>query len=199
MILYHIHKHNKFDSYFKEGNTFECGNSINHFTSELMNTSGTINLNNKSVDMEDALFRAHLGGYCLDDKSHVMNQIQAYLYNSKLNTRELILEQIRLQNYSNLPSRFNCIWLCDEECISTWLYLINSGEDFNIFEVEVGMSDNDNIFQSSSSLLPKLSSTNGQMFEQAKLYWNPSEEFLEEKNDLEYLYTGNVRVRKRII
>lgn len=48
--------------------------------------------------------------------------------------RELIYEEIREKNFSDLPSRRHCIWLCDIEGLEFWKNNLEAGA--KIYEVE---------------------------------------------------------------
>ena len=100
---------------------------------------------------------------------------------------------LRYKNYPTRPSRRSCMWLTDEECIDSWITLLEEkGTNYNVFEMNL----DGNIFCSTEELLPRQESRIKEIEEQAKKYWNPTKEDLEKSIKREYLFEGIARVKK---
>ena len=85
------------------------------------------------------------------------------------------------------------MWLTDEECIDSWITLLEKkGTNYTVFEMNL----DGNIFCSTDELLPHQESRIKEIEEQAKKYWNPTKEDLENSIKREYLFEGIARVKK---
>lgn len=100
--------------------------------------------------------------------------------------RELAYEQIRLEYFPNLPSRFHCIWLCKEEQVEFWKKNLKS--NCRIFKVEIDK----NYFKSNNSAIALPSDSYLTIIKKAKEYWGYDE--LEENEQDEYLYEGKIKI-----
>ena len=199
MILYHVHKFNQFDNLYQEGNSFVIGNEYNEFTKELMSTPTTSMANGSSCSFSTLFDHFAFDTLNKDEKILAYEDIKAYLFDSVINTREMLLEQKRLESFPNLPSRYKCIWLCDENGVGTWVYSLNCFDGFNVFEVEVNTEENDKLFKAEATLLPQFGESNFDILKKAEIYWSNGIKVPKEESVSEYLYTGNVRIRKRVI
>ena len=103
--------------------------------------------------------------------------------------RELIFEEVRLKNFSNLPSRKNCIWICEDEAqLKDWIPNLGLAT-FQIMKVEaVG-----NIFKTDSKFISTWELDVSKYYEYANQYWNPTNNF----QYPEVLFTGELRILER--
>ena len=96
--------------------------------------------------------------------------------------REAVFEYVRANLYPTRPSRLTCMWLADEDSLSTWKNIIDKNrEGFSIYEMKVDG------FEKPLFLI-----------ESANRYWNRSEDMLKNANDREYLFEGVVTVGERV-
>ena len=204
MELYHIHKLNEHDESYEEGIILYPGSEFNkmHERSLENTTSYIASIREKNgisyryrtpfTDyLEKKLKRKNTSD---EEYNSMINFIQVYMYNSAIDFREMILEEVRREFYPTLPSRYSCIWLTDEECLEYWKKQLNVKDKYEIFKVEaIG-----NIFVSRDFLLPGIHLPHGSMYKLAHGYWNPSEENLRNVKDKEYLFEGELKLIKRI-
>ena len=193
MELYHIHSHNSYDDLYKVGNTITIGESYNSMTQELMDSGATKKYNSYINDYVD--FQELFEYMCIkrDTAEIISKKLGCFLTDVRMNSREFILEQIRLTIDKELPSRYKCIWLTDEESLGFWKKSFKNRLD-SIYKVEV----DGNLFTSSESLLPNPTALHKEMYEQAYKYWQPDQEYLKNAKDKEYLFTGELKILKKI-
>jgi len=193
MELYHIHSHNSYDDLYKVGNTITIGESYNSMTQKFMDSGATKIFNpniNDYVDFQDEAKKMFMYGLTPQE---IYNNLCYFLNDVRMNSREFILEQIRLTIDKELPSRYKCIWLTDEESLDFWKKSFKNRLD-SIYKVEV----DGNLFTSSESLLPNPTALHKEMYEQAYKYWQPDQEYLKNAKDKEYLFTGELKILKKI-
>ncbi|MEQ9425138.1 MAG: DUF2441 domain-containing protein [Cyclobacteriaceae bacterium] len=105
--------------------------------------------------------------------------------------RELTFEEVRLKNFKYLPSRKNCIWLCEDEAqLKDWKPNLSLNEDqYQILKVEV----DGNIFKTDSKFIDTWELDISKYYENANQYWNPTSVF----HYPEVLFTGELRILER--
>ena len=203
MKLYHIHKHNKYDDMFKEGNSFVVGNEINTLTDDFLNRSSSYIHHSDVMDGNVCDYRHNLkelldidliNDMTKEQRRELFYLVKEYIINSQIDFRELILEEVRYKHFNKLPSRRSCIWLTDEESLDTWCNLLSYKDKDSIFEVEA----DGNIFVSTDKLLPPSHYAHDLMYKCAFNYWNPKEEDLKDAKDKEYLFEGNLKILRRV-
>ena len=112
--------------------------------------------------------------------------------------RELSLEYIRIKEFSDYPSRKQCIWLIrpEENQLIYWIKELGLiASEYQIFEVVI----NDNsmkIFKGRCGLLPKVWDNYCNMLESAKEYWSYKNN--KDLCDDEYLYEGKLKIISEI-
>ena len=107
--------------------------------------------------------------------------------------REYALEEIRINEYPNCPSRLSCLYVSNtlEEAMFWYNIFIEQGRPtFQIVKVEVDGSyftgDSWNCFKGTSEKIKNL--------ELARRYWNNEENFKGEKPIVETLVDGKIKV-----
>ena len=203
MILYHIQRECDFTPLYYPVSEFIVGEDYNRLHKNSFDHDGTYI---ESTEVRDGKEYNHKRNVIelldwdkiLDmtsvEQLNLVNLMKGITHNDRLDLREYILENIRLQYYPDRPSRFKCIWLTDEESLDRWYKIIdrhNAG--FSIYEMDV----EGNVFKSADHLLPQPCWSNGLIEEVAHKYWNPKESDLT-KNDREYLFEGRARVIKKV-
>ena len=203
MKLYHIHKPNKYDELFVEGNSFEVGKKGNSLYSEFLNRSSSYLHHTEEIEGQIYNHRNNINELLEIDEINKMTSkqkrdlfylIKGYVIDSQIDIRELILEEVRYKHFNNLPSRRSCMWLTDEESLDRWYKLLNYKDGYSLYEVDV----DGNIFVSTNTLLPKSHCSRDLMYRASFDYWNPKEENLKDAKDKEYLFEGEVKVLRRV-
>lgn len=203
MILYHVHRINQFDKDFSIGNTLEFGNKYNDLKSRSMNhccmfqddiikkeDEGRIVLR----DLETFISFDKIKNMSVSRQLDLLTAVKKYIHNSKLDIREMILEEVRLREHPNYPSRYTCAWLTDEASLPYWCEALNvQEEEYVALQVEA----DGNIFVSTDDLLPRSCMSNEDIYKGAYQYWNPSEADLK-RNAREYLLDGKMKILKRV-
>ena len=201
MELYHIHRINEHGNY-EVGQILHPGTAFNSMHESFLNLSSsfpatTKEINGKTINYMTR-FDEYLGKVMESDNispeelKKILLFARSYTLNSSINTREMILEEVRRESYPTLPSRYSCIWLTDDDSFFHWLQELKSGKK-EICTVEV----NGNLFLSADSLLPSISIPNDEMYKQAHKYWNPDPEYLKTATDREYLFEGELKIIKK--
>ena len=203
MRLYHIHKSNDYDELYKEGAVIPAGSKLNQMRVKFLNDSSSYLKSSKKVDgvvhnnyesianLVDTDKLAEMSEY---EQIRTLEAIKTYVINSQLSTRELILEDVRLRKFKELPSRYRCMWLTDKDGLDAWIEKLNTDENTQVYEVEA----EGNIFKTREALLPKVYIPYNDMYKQAMHYWNPSNDDLKNVDDREYLAYGEVKLLKRV-
>lgn len=198
MKYYHISKFKDEGEKLQIGQEFEfIKDKPNSFRSEILNFDGYyldhIQGNTNYWETLSHIFNIDLNKVDEETKRRMRTSIEAYVYNEGLFRRESILEEVRLRDFSSRPSRYSCMWLTDEECIDSWVILLNAKENYyNVFEMEL----DGNLFCSTDELLPEKDDKIKDIYEEARKYWNPTKEELENSIKREYLFEGKARVKK---
>ena len=181
MIMYHIHKKGIMDEKWQVGEVVHI-KKYNDFWKFCLEYKTPI----YRTDKEQTLLEmVNVSKETLDIMA---NAIMEY----KILIREITMENARKKINYKLPSRQKCIWLIRKDQIEYWKKHIGVKE-FEIFEVDVNQ---DKLFKSRDSLLPKLDEKYGDILEKAKNYWKYSSNINNE--DDEYLYCGDVKVIRKI-
>lgn len=204
MELYHIHRINKHDNYH-EGRILYPGTAFNSMHETFLGMSSSIPAATKTINGKAIDFMARFDKYLEkkierdnispEELKEILWFARAYAANSSINTREMILEEVRRESYPTLPSRYKCIWLTDEEGIEFWIpEIIKKDGKYEIYKVNA----DGNLFLSTNTLLPDCYLKNKAMYEQAHKYWNPNPEYLKTAKDKEYLFEGELKLIKKI-
>ncbi len=203
MKLYHIHKPNKYDELYYEGSNIFIGNNYNAFTNDFFERSAAYLKNREEVNgklychygnITELLDNDKIANMSAEEKLKTLDIIRNYVRNSQIDTREMILEQVREACFSHLPSRRYCAWLTDEESIDTWMEYLRYRDGYQLFEVEA----DGNLFVSTNKLLPDGYHKIKMIYEESFGYWNPSEDDLKDAKDKEYLFEGNLKILRRV-
>lgn len=101
-------------------------------------------------------------------------------------TKELAIEQTRMQLNKELPSRWNCLWLTDLEYLEYWKQQV-SNDKFQVLEVKL----NGKLFCGDAHWVENNPSPLNEIRDKAVHYWNGNI-FKFEK--LEYLFEGQAEV-----
>lgn len=100
--------------------------------------------------------------------------------------KELAIEQTRMQINRDLPSRWHCVWLSDEEELSYWKAKVHN-QKYQIVKLKL----NGKLFTGDAHWLEKQPCPLSEVREYAKHYWN-GDFFRHSKK--EYLFEGTAEV-----
>lgn len=196
--MYHIHALGNKDELWQIGNTIDNSNEEfinirNNFTREQHLAVKNKNDEQYKYSIENSadceLFYAKLKKY--------VEKLKDTCFPNRI--VEMILEEVRKEWFSDLPSRYNCIWLCSEKELPFWKEILNNvlGNRFKIFEVTV----TGEIFASSDNLLPyfdyKSSNSIQWAYQDAYKYWNASLDDIDEEQK-EYLFVGKIHIDNKL-
>lgn len=194
--MYHFNRANSRKDIWQVGNIFEMQedfisdfyNRAFHFKPVVNTSSGELQAFSRIID--DYLEEEQ-------EKETYINMLKdasILLKGFSLQKQELILEQARKEINSELPSRKNSIWLCDEKGMEFWKQELNKKDSFmKLFKVNV----TGNLFKTSDIYIPNNDTDIIEAYEQAKKYWNPDYNNLDEER-VEYLFNGKVKVLEKI-
>ena len=104
--------------------------------------------------------------------------------------RELGLENSRINNCRNLPSRMHSMYLCDFNSLDYWMLSLQ--DNCELYEMNL----NGNIFRSNASFLPQKPKSIKSVQKNAYKYWNPKNERNIELD--EYLFQGTANIIRKI-
>lgn len=210
--MYHIHRNGIYDDIWKTDNEFVVDNNyISYFNSKLDVPSG-VKCSDGSISTLDCFIEKVINGLDTDEKILDLKQLNddeflkkgKYLYyvlkdcmskmrGLSIKNREEALEEVRLENYPNLPSRYHSIWVCDEKSLSFWITKLR--RESTIYKLLL----NGELFKSSDLFLPDDGETKENQKLQADNYWNPRFTNDEQEKKAEYLFQGEVKVLKKVI
>lgn len=116
-------------------------------------------------------------------------------YNANFFKREVALEDCRKEHYLDLPSRLNCIYLCDYDGLEYWSDIIskNGQEEVEVFKVLAS----GNIFKTNEQLLPSETGTYGETYNASFKYWNPKFKDVPSCTN-EYLTQGVIKILNKV-
>ena len=203
MILYHIHTNPKLE--YTPGEVMTIGSVENKLRQHNLDVTPSFIYDEvKQPNGEVHSFRRGLEQYIdIDEYSKLTDEqkrnflggLRAYVHNSSIANREYAMELARKQLHKKLPSRYNCIWLTDVHCLEFWIDQIARNRGFyQLYQVE---TDHDP-FVSTNKLIPNRNKPIYQQVIDAKRYWTPKEYDLKYANDKEYLYTGDLKILRRV-
>ena len=212
MKLYHVHRENKYDELFKEGNTLEFGNNDNFLKESYYDISSSFTQvktleDGKNIKkykrFDEGLYFPYFEKYSRKNQIQLLEMVRDYVMLTSAFNREMMLEEVRRDKYQDKPSRFKCMFLTDEEGLNNWFEILKKsnvrffyeGENpISVFEVEA----DGNIFVSTNKLLPSIDTKIQNMYFDAERYWNPTEYELKHSKCKEYLLEGTAKLIRKI-
>lgn len=140
-IYYHIHKIGIKDTEWYVGNFIRFDNIVhNEYLDYYNKVNFDLTFDNKSIGpikfLENFIATSNYRSSSnITISKDLFHRIYKGYKESRSHISELIFEDVRKTSYSSLPSRFNCIWLCDEDQINYWLSVFN--QPCIVFKVSV--------------------------------------------------------------
>ena len=203
-IMYHFHKKGIYDELWSVGKEITVDQNFRSFYSKISDgfTTGVHYQDNKFYTLDriiDICLKNDIFTLSMDNDllKQILVASKQVIMQTNICRREFALEQIRKEFYPSLPSRFNSIWLTDENNLNFWKNnLVENKSDYSFLELyQVDITGD--LFKSSDYFIPKDKLTMLEMFEQAKKYWNP--EFINDKTLIgtEYLFQGKLKIIRK--
>lgn len=100
--------------------------------------------------------------------------------------RETAIEEVRIKNFPNHPSRTRCVWICREDELSYWLTQFR-GNGMQIVELEV----DGKIHECDATLIEGTTISLNKVREKALKYWDGD---IIDPNKKEILFEGKAKV-----
>lgn len=209
--MYHIHRNGVYDDIWQVGNEVIVDEDfITLFNSDRDVPSG-VRCKDGSISSLDRFIEKVIKGLDTDEKilnlkqlsdEEFVNKGKYFYYMLKdcmvkirslaLKNREEALEAVRKEKYPKLPSRYHCIWVCNEENLDFWLSKLR--KDSIIYKVEL----NGELFKSSDSFLPEDGEKKENQKIEADKYWNPKFTDDDQERTAEYLFQGKVKILEKL-
>lgn len=200
MDLYHIRKYKDEIDNYKVGQILEFNkDKPNQLRQEALDFDGyyldKIKENINYWEPLEHIFNIDLNEVDRNRLRRMKDSLEVFVHNEKIFKRESILEEIRREYYSGLPSRYNCMWVTDEECIDSWMKLLEERDlNMSVFKIEL----DGNLFATTDELLPDPVIKTKDIYEQAHRYWNPTESDLNNSIKREYLFEGTAKIIRKV-
>ena len=215
MELYHLHLLGNHDNMYKPNKEFivDPNKFNNRLYNKVYNMNATVESNR--YDLMVAYFnylaikyglpafgdRVNLGeiieigmreGFSKEEIANVLNDAKDIILAEWMGVRELAMEDYRVNNCPDKPSRLHSLFACTEEGIPFWKRLIRDN-DLDIYRIE---TDNEP-FVTNELLLPDEGLCYGDKVKASRKYFNPKKKDLDMVSN-EYLIQGKVRVLKKV-
>ncbi len=203
----HIHRANALSNHWNVGAKFFFNGVKNNFSSYFENTNFGITMGSEFIDVLVFLqhvISAHEGitqrveviesndGYNLLE---AIKKARTLINEYNIQIRESFFEEVRRLNFTNHPSRQNCIWVIEnnEESLEYWKARLNFNPTKDkIFKLKL----TGKIHKASQSYL-EINTINGRLWrERAFKYWSGANE--RGQDDYELLFEGFVEVVEEI-
>ena len=191
-LFYHVHKiGGQSDHCWRVGSTFSIGKDTrNDFIKYYDNaTIGVHSTDGKTIPMSAAIRNFSNMPHDLQQKNYATFLQLAGKAIKEMGTyiREVIFEEVRKKEFSQLPSRMNCIWLSEAKDVSYWWPRVHSGNKA-IFKV----SATGFLHRANPSHLISDSIAHNKLRSFAKKYWMG--EGVNNKSEEELLFEGTITV-----
>lgn len=196
MELYHFHKEKDHDIKWKENSTILVPDNFKSTTyNRFLNFSNTIALSENSTInyyqlVENFLKSGDTNPEIMLDLLKIAHDIS---FRSNEFKRESALENYRIDNKINVPSRLHCVYLTDEKGIEGWKDKFGGNYNLTLYRVEVTGT----IFKTNEQLIPDERLCYGDVYAAAYNYWHPNFKKVPDDSN-EYLSQGKIKVLEKI-
>ena len=195
-IMYHIHKEKFFPELWKVGNTIEFNKVIKNefmkfYDYQYFSINSPILGNKYLVEfMKNASKHSDFvqGDNIVLSLYDFLRLTKGFSYSCGFIT-ETIFEQVRNDSFSNYPSRFKCIWLCEESDIPYWKSQLST--ESSVYKVRV----TGELHTADSSLLPGDTLNHDAIRKMARDYWNG---IIKKNSSKEILFSGKVDIIEKM-
>ncbi len=121
---------------------------------------------------------------------HLLKISQGFAHNTMISNRELGLEDYRIKNCPELPSRLHSMWVCSHKQLNYWKKTLNLGCELYL------LSLTGDLFKTTPIYLPNGNYGRASVEEWADKYWNPPLDRDESKD--EYLFHGKAKILRKV-
>lgn len=120
--FYHIHKPNGYSPLWVPGNQIDFTiKRLNEFSSYYSKAKFILNFRGENHYPNSLVQKINQSG--VPDGHEIVPVLDFFgtvIKESALYLREIVFEEVRLQYFSNLPSRKNCIWVFEKDATDYW-------------------------------------------------------------------------------
>ena len=181
-IYYHINTGQR----LQVGNTLIIGEKFNNFYYEIYNTE---HLKDEKDANEHLINMGKEQNLIL--KSDTANLIFQTVNDDAMITRELMFEEVRKEEYTDLPSRLKCLYVCKtKKEMNDWINIFNRTNKKNFQLLKLKLTGK--IFVGDASFILRQNISLNRKKEQAKMYWSGKKK----DNINEYLFVGTAVVEE---
>ena len=181
-IYYHINTGQR----LQVGNTLIIGEKFNNFYYEIYNTEHL--KDEKDANEHLINMRKEQNLILNNDTSNLIFQT---VNDDAMITRELMFEEVRKEEYTDLPSRLKCFYVCKtKKEMNDWINIFNrtNKKDFQLLKLKL----TGKIFVGDASFILRQNISLNRKKEQAKMYWSGKKK----DNINEYLFVGTAVVEE---
>lgn len=181
-IYYHINTGQR----LQVGNTLIIGEKFNNFYYEIYNTEHL--KDEKDANEHLINMRKEQNLILNNDTSNLIFQT---VNDDAMITRELMFEEVRKEEYTDLPSRLKCLYVCKtKKEMNDWINIFNrtNKKDFQLLKLKL----TGKIFVGDASFILRQNISLNRKKEQAKMYWSGKKK----DNINEYLFVGTAVVEE---
>ena len=181
-IYYHINTGQR----LQVGNTLIIGEKFNNFYYEIYNTEHL--KDEKDANEHLINMRKEQNLILNNDTSNLIFQT---VNDDAMITRELMFEEVRKEEYTDLPSRLKCLYVCKtKKEMNDWINIFNRTNKKNFQLLKLKLTGK--IFVGDASFILRQNISLNRKKEQAKMYWSGKK-----KNNInEYLFVGTAVVEE---
>ena len=181
-IYYHINTGQR----LQVGNTLIIGEKFNNFYYEIYNTEHL--KDEKDANEHLINMRKEQNLILNNDTSNLIFQT---VNDDAMITRELMFEEVRKEEYTYLPSRLKCLYVCKtKKEMNDWINIFNRTNKKNFQLLKLKLTGK--IFVGDASFILRQNISLNRKKEQAKMYWSGKK-----KNNInEYLFVGTAVVEE---
>ena len=168
------------------GNTLIIGEKFNNFYYEIYNTEHL--KDEKDANEHLINMRKEQNLILNNDTSNLIFQT---VNDDAMITRELMFEEVRKEEYTDLPSRLKCLYVCKtKKEMNDWINIFNrtNKKDFQLLKLKL----TGKIFVGDASFILRQNISLNRKKEQAKMYWSGKKK----DNINEYLFVGTAVVEE---
>lgn len=177
--LYHIVRYEK----LKIGQKLHFGGKPNYFCQNM----NALNFELEDNDINELILTKDIKEFNFQET----NTLKRYVYESCMITRELVLENIRLKEFPNYPSRLECLYCVEtyEDAIK-WIAPLKRMDKLNPPLQIVKLKAKGKLFKGDGNLMLRNTLSINSKIDMARKYWNAETN----SNNKELLFVGDVEV-----
>lgn len=190
MELYHFHKNKEHDMLWQERGSIVIPKDFKSATYQrYLDFNCAVDGRNYHDQIADVF---QYGCIDLDDINELLKRGYQVSFNANEFKRETAMENFRLANCPNLPSRLHCVYLTDEKGVEAWSRKFGNA-DLTLYRVEA----EGNIFKTNEQLIPDEELSYEKVYNKSFKYWIPKFDKAPDYTN-EYLVQGKIKILEKI-